>query len=469
MKLGITSKMFLAILATCTVVILAMSIAVRMSFEQGFLSYLNTEDIDRAKKFTITLAESYRKHGGWEWLRGNRQHWIKLVLERFSSPFKGDVSATSLNRQLNKPPPDTLVLVPRLTLHDAQERFVAGNPFPASDVARRPVVVDGKAVGWLLISPYKTLTDTVAVSFQEQQRKAIISIGGVVTVLATLVAILLARNLLAPVKQLAKGTRALSAGDYEQRINITSSDELGQLAGDFNRLADTLQKNDRDRRQWIADISHELRTPLAVLRGEIEALEDGVRPLCPKSMKSLHMEVLMLSKVVDDLYELSMSDVGALNYRMERVDLLEVVRQSLTGYTEEFRRKDITVASDLDRDGAAHVFADEARLGQLFTNLLQNSLRYTDTGGRLQVSSERRADRIMIDLQDTEPGVPHDSLPNLFERLYRVEGSRSRESGGAGLGLTICKNIVEAHNGTIQADPSRMGGLWVRVTLPLEG
>ncbi|HKJ22908.1 MAG TPA: ATP-binding protein, partial [Gammaproteobacteria bacterium] len=112
---------------------------------------------------------------------------------------------------------------------------------------------------------------------------------------------------------------------------------------------------------------------------------------------------------------------------------------------------------------------DEARLGQLFTNLLQNSLRYTDTGGRLQVSSERRADRIMIDLQDTEPGVPHDSLPNLFERLYRVEGSRSRESGGAGLGLTICKNIVEAHNGTIQADPSRMGGLWVRVTLPLEG
>jgi len=468
MKLGITSKMFLAIFATCAIVILAMSVAVRLSFEQGFRNYLNTEDIDRAKQFTLTLAESYRKHGGWEWLRGNKQHWIKLVLERFSLPFKGDVSARALNRQLNKPPPDSLVLVPRLTLHDAQERFVAGNPFPASTVARRPVLVDDKAVGWLLISPYKTLTDTVAVSFQEQQRKATVSIGGVVALLASLVAVLLARNLLSPVKQLAKGTRALSAGDYEQRINITSTDELGQLAGDFNRLADTLQKNDRDRRQWIADISHELRTPLAVLRGEIEAMEDGVRPLCPNSMKSLHMEVLMLSKGVDDLYELSMSDGGALNYRMEPIDVLEVVRQTLNGFGEEFRRKQIAIVSDLDREGAARVFADEARLGQLFTNLLQNSLRYTDAGGRLQVSSERRADKIMIDLQDTDPGVPYESLPNLFERLYRVEGSRSRESGGAGLGLTICKNIVEAHSGTIEAAPSRLGGLWVRVALPLE-
>jgi two-component system sensor histidine kinase BaeS len=229
-----------------------------------------------------------------------------------------------------------------------------------------------------------------------------------------------------------------------------------------------LKKNDQARRRWIADISHELRTPLAVLRGEIEAMQDGIQPLCPSGMRSLHMEVMMLSKVVEDLYELSMSDVGALNYRKERVDLVDVVSQALTGYTEEFRRKDITVESKLATQPPAYVFADEARLGQLFSNLLQNSLRYTDAGGRLHVSSERRNGKVMIDLQDTEPGVPREALPHLFERLYRVEESRSRESGGAGLGLAICKNIVDAHDGTIEVRPSSVGGLWIRVTLPLE-
>lgn len=468
MRLGITSKMFLAVLAASATVIVVMSIAVRVSFEQGFLNYLNSEDIDRATKFTVTLADSYREHGSWEWLRGNPRHWTQLVLEKFSPPFRRTETASTLNRQLGGPPPDTFVLVARLTLRDAEDRFVAGNPFPTADVVRRPVNVDGNTVGWLLISPYKTLTDTVALSFQEQQRKAVFGIAGIVAAFATLVAMLLSRNLLSPVKQLARGTRALAAGDYDQSLTVSSSDELGQLARDFNGLANTLKKNDQARRQWIADISHELRTPLAVLRGEIEAMQDGIQPLCPSGVRSLHMEVMMLSKIVEDLYELSMSDVGALNYRKERVDLLDVVSQALTGYTEEFRRKDITVESRLGTQPPAYVFADEARLGQLFTNLLQNSLRYTDAGGRLRVTSERRAGKVMVDLQDTEPGVPPDALPHLFERLYRVEGSRSRESGGAGLGLAICKNIVDAHDGTIEVRPSSMGGLWIRVTLPLE-
>jgi two-component system sensor histidine kinase BaeS len=468
MRLGITSKMFLVVLATSAVIIVVMSIAVRISFEHGFLNYLNSEDIDRATKFTVTLGDSYREHGDWEWLRGNPRHWTQLVLEKFSPPFRRNEAVSTLSQQLSGPPPDTFVLVARLTLKDENDNFVAGNPFPADDVARRPVIVDGNTVGWLLISPYKTLTDTVALSFQEQQRKAVFAIAGIVAALATLVAILLSRNLLSPVKQLARGTRALAAGDYNQSLSVTSSDELGQLAKDFNVLSKTLQKNDQARRQWIADISHELRTPLAVLRGEIEAMQDGIQPLCPNGMKSLHMEVMMLSKIVEDLYELSMSDVGALNYRKERVNVLDVAAQALTGYTEEFRRKGITIESKLNGKDSAFVFADEARLGQLFSNLLQNAIRYTDSGGRLRVSSERKNGDVTVDLQDTEPGVPTAALPHLFERLYRVEGSRSRESGGAGLGLAICKNIVEAHNGTIEARPSPLGGLWIRVTLPLQ-
>lgn len=468
LKLGITFKVFLAILGTCVIVITAMAAAVRISFERGFLDYLNTEDINRAGQFTVTLAINYRQHGDWEWLRNNSHQWLRLIMERFSSPFHGEDSELPLEVTQNQPPPDKLTLVPRLTLNDARDRFVAGNPFPALDVVRKPVIVQGATVGWLLISPNKVLTDTVAVNFQEQERKAVLVIGGMMVLMAMLVAVLLSRNLLSPVKQLARSTRALTAGDYSQRMAPASRDELGQLAEDFNALANTLEKTDQARRQWIADISHELRTPLAVLRGEIEAMQDGVQPLCTSGMKSLHMEVMMLNQLVNDLYELTMSDIGALNYRKERVDLLDVVRQTASSFQEEFRRRDLALDSRLDGAPPAYVFADEMRLAQLFTNLLQNSLRYTDSGGRTQITAERKPGKVIVDLHDTAPGVPPEALPHLFERLFRVESSRSRASGGAGLGLSICKNIVEAHSGTIEAQPSPLGGLWLRVSLPLD-
>jgi two-component system sensor histidine kinase BaeS len=248
---------------------------------------------------------------------------------------------------------------------------------------------------------------------------------------------------------------------------VTSQDELGQLASDFNLLALTLQQNETTRRQWIADISHELRTPLTVLRGEIEALQDGVRPLTAAALASLHGETLRLGRLVDDLYQLSLSDLGALQYRKEPLAPQALLLAALEPLRPLFAAKGITLRADFAPDSDGEILADPQRLHQLFANLLDNALKYTDAPGTLELSMTRRGRNLRIELCDSAPTVAAADLERLFERLYRVESSRNRETGGAGLGLAICRNIAAAHQGTLTAHPSPLGGLCLTLTLPL--
>jgi two-component system sensor histidine kinase BaeS len=219
------------------------------------------------------------------------------------------------------------------------------------------------------------------------------------------------------------------------------------------------------RREFMADVSHELRTPLSVLRGELEAIEDGVRSLDPNTMKSLLGEVGMLSKLVDDLYELSLADIGALTYRKAPCMLNDVLENSLAMYRERFAARQLQLDLELPRE-PVELLADASRLQQLFSNLLENSLRYTDVNGRLRLSVGVDRDTVRIDFLDSGPGVSASQLPRLFERFYRGESSRNREHGGAGLGLAICRSIANAHDGSLVADHSPYGGLWLTLRLP---
>jgi len=259
-------------------------------------------------------------------------------------------------------------------------------------------------------------------------------------------------------------TNALIRGDYAVRLAARGHDELAQLARDFNTLAATLAAAQEARRAWIADIAHELRTPLAVLRAEIESLQDGVRPLNQDNVASLAHETGRLTRLVEDLHTLSLSDRGALSYHREPVDVAETVRDAVAAQRREAEARGLDVRLDL-ADGTM-VFGDETRLEQVFANLLQNSLRYTDAPGRIAVAVRRDGDRAVVDWQDSAPGVEADELPRLTERLYRVEGSRNRASGGSGLGLAIARAIVEGHGGTLSVDASSLGGLAVRLVFP---
>lgn len=459
---GITSKLFFAILFTCVVAAVAMATAMRTSFNEGFLGYLNEQEEQRLEALSPTLAQAYGQHGSWDFLRDNPRRWFSLI--RPPGLPAGD-TASGKHRA---PPPDSDLtgLNLRVSLLDAQKNLVIGNPRLNPKAKLKAIEVAGQTVGWVALVPFQQASTGAALRFQEQQLKASLIIGGIVILLAALVAWLLARTLLAPVKHIAASTHRLAAGDYASRVTVSSKDELGQLAEDFNRLALTLDKNEKLRRAFMADVSHELRTPLAVLKGELEALQDGVRPLTPAAIQSLQSEVATLGKLIDDLYELSLSDVGALSYKKTPTDVLSVLQMTADAFQDRFAQQSIALEQRIpDRPAICH--ADPNRLRQLFSNLLENSARYTDAGGKLIISAIIEQRLLKLEFEDSKPGVPTPMLPQLFERFFRGEQSRNRGTGGAGLGLAISRNIVEAHQGTIGASASPLGGLRITVMLPL--
>eukprot|EP01032_Pedospumella_encystans_P028457 gene28457-32142_t len=257
----------------------------------------------------------------------------------------------------------------------------------------------------------------------------------------------------------------LAAQALRSRIEVGSNDELGHLAKDFNRMAQTLEHTERARRTFMADISHELRTPLAVLRAELEAIQDGIRPTTAQSVDAMHAEVGRLGKLVDDLHDLSLTDIGAMTYRRTPIDVATVLRTAVGGMQGRLEAEGLELRVHV-APAPLSISGDERRLQQLIANLLENSLRYTDRGGVVQVRADRHESGVRIVVEDSAPGVPLDKLEKLFERFYRVEGSRNRASGGSGLGLAICRNIVEAHEGRIQAQASPFGGLRIVIDLP---
>jgi two-component system sensor histidine kinase BaeS len=480
MKIGITKRLFLAILAAAFLSVVSMFLIMQWSIERGFKRYVGSLEQARLTRLAGQLEERYATQGSWDFLKSDPAEWRRILVssipdEEPGSPDrprrKGLNSASPEERGSRPPLPPHLGrgFAVRVFLLDASKQQLIAPPDIPVNAVTRPLQHRDRVVGYLGLLPRKQLSDEHQLRFLHEQKLALAMVAGMVVLVAAGFSLLLAHRLVRPIRALTVATDRLAAGEFATRVPVASNDELGHLARDFNALALTLEKNEQARRQWVADISHELRTPLAVLRGEIEALQDGVRQSTPAAIRSLHGEVLRLGRLVDDLYQLSLSDLGALTYRKGELDLADLLTDALDGYRTAFAAKKISLAEHIQRDAKAMVFGDPERLHQLFVNLFDNVLKYTDAGGELAVRLAYGGEQATIDIEDSAPGVPESELGRLFDRLYRVETSRNRAAGGAGLGLAICRNIAAAHAGEIAAHPSPLGGVWVRVTLPLMG
>ncbi|MCA6219389.1 envelope stress sensor histidine kinase BaeS [Photorhabdus antumapuensis] len=453
MKLGISGKLFMAIFATCMLVLITMHWGVRSSFQHGFIGYIKQNIQLRTTMLAEALAEQYQQYGSWKFLKRNDRAIFQIIRS---------IEQTSESRQ--GPPPRGWRT--QFWVVDSNMKLLVGHEgkIPA-ETYRKPIIYHHQVVGWVIVSTSDKITRQADISFDRQQQLTSWIIAGLSTLLAMIATLLLSRGMLKPVKRLVEGTHKLAAGDFSARVTPSSKDEIGQLAHNFNQLASTLEKNEQMRRDYMADISHELRTPLSILRGELEALQDGVHKPTPEILNSLLAEITTLTKLVDDLHQLSLSDRGALAYRKEFINISELIQVAIASYRGRFLDKQIQM--DIKLPEIIMVLADPSRLTQLFHNLLENSLRYTADNGKLIIKGYSDNNHFILNWEDSKPGLSPEQCQRVFERFYRSESSRNRASGGSGLGLAICYNIVEAHNGTIHAEPSPLGGLRIIVELPL--
>jgi two-component system, OmpR family, sensor histidine kinase BaeS len=448
-------KLFLATAGAIAGLTLVTYLVFTWSFERGFVQYVNRADEARLELMSDRLADTYAREGGWASLARDEARWAAMSRDALGLPSSAEPGQ---RREL------PLTIDPRLLLFDGNRQLLVGRPESAPQAVLKPIESGGRVVGYLGYVPRLERLQSLERVYLRRQHQAFAVVALGMVLAALILAAGLAYWLSRRVRGLVHTTNALIRGDYTARVTPHGQDELAQLARDFNTLAATLAAAQKARREWIADISHELRTPLAVLRGEIESLQDGVRPLNQDNVASLAHETARLTRLVEDLHTLSLSDLGALSYHREPVDLADVLRDAVAAQRREAEARGLTLTLELEDDTL--VLADETRLAQVFANLMQNSLRYTDPPGTLAIRLKREGDTAVVEWHDSAPGVAAEDVPRLTERLYRVEASRNRASGGSGLGLAIARAIVEGHGGRLTATVSPLGGLGIRLAFP---
>ena len=500
MKLSIGHRLFASVLLAIVAVAVTAIALMRQNVMSSFGDYAVNIELDRLDQLSTAVAQRFATAGNWRFIAGDsaqRGAWIAHEMARLQQQRHG--LAPPLPPLPPAPPPilslvpetpplppppvppgppeppplsepaavDELGLQDRVTLLDANGAYLAGRPLGNETVARRALDVGGKSIGYLAVARASQPSDAMSRAFLAQMKNSLAIIIAVSLALSALAAMLLAAHFRKPIERLAEGARELAQGRFDTRLADSRSDELGELARSFNQLAHKLESAEASRRQWVADTSHELRTPLSVLRAQLEAAQDGVRPASAGSVAAMLRQVLSLNVLIDQLYALARADIGELTYQRQHTDLWQLACEQASAFEDRIKAAGLSLQLG-QAPAASMVTGDHERLRQVLANLFENCIRYAGPGARIAFSACTGEDWIEMMVDDSGPGVPDAALPHLLERFYRVEGSRSREHGGAGLGLALCQRIVDAHEGRMTVSRSPLGGLRATIRLPLQ-
>ena len=385
-------------------------------------------EAQRSERLNTMLTKQYAESRSW-----NR---VQVMLEQVGEIYSQRVIVVSRSGLVVADSRSSLV-----------GRFISG---PVASDRKLAVIGPGGDLGTMLINP-EPLPGELAVPLPDSDLPSInrsliwsgLLAGGVAVVLT----FFLSRRILAPVESLSRAARALARGDFSRRVAVRSRDEVGGLAQTFNTMAEELASTEEIRRSLVADVAHELRTPVSNIRGYLEAMRDGLLNADAANLDSMHEEVLLLTRLIEDLQELALAESGQLTLYIQSCDLADLVSKAVAGVQTQAEANGIRISTAIP--ASAPIQADPERIGQVLRNLLVNAVNYTPSGGIISVGVYRRGDEIEVNVEDTGMGIPEKELPYVFERFYRVDKSRARATGGVGLGLTITKRLVEAHGGRI--------------------
>jgi two-component system OmpR family sensor kinase/two-component system sensor histidine kinase BaeS len=432
-------RLTLAILATTLLAVGVVALLANRATSSEFRRYLAAGQIASAQNLAPELAAYYTTQGSWDGVAT----WLSAAAgdELHGRGLGGRGSGGMRTLQLA----DAAGQV----LYDSEGGAIGSIMSRDQRETAVPIAVDRATVGYLLVlTPGSAQLAGAEQAFLDRINGALLT-GAVVALLVGVIAgVLLARTLAAPLGQVSAAAGAIAAGDLSQRVPERGTVETQALARSFNQMAENLEQAEQLRRNLLADVAHELRTPLTVIQGNLQALLDGVYPLERAEIATIYDETRLLSRLVADLRELAQAEAGQLKLHLGPVDLVAVLVQTVDSFAllaqESQVRLDLDVPASLPP-----VIADSDRLAQVLRNLLANALRHAGPGGHVQVAARPEADRLRISVADGGPGIPAADLLHVFDRFWRGDPARSRDSGGSGLGLAITRHLVEAQGGVI--------------------
>jgi len=442
-------KLQFRLLMAFTLVILVTIGAVLFLVNQATQSEIRRfgERVDQIRivRMEAELARFYLSHRNWTGIQPFVEQWGNLYGQRIVlTDAQGVVVADSqgeLQGKYDNP--------------DSSGRPLPA-PWPAGDIGT--LYITPKSSSELSFESLQILFRTIGLYFLW---------GGLIAVaIALIITFVLSRRILAPVKALTYAAKHLGRGDFTQRVEVKDKSELGELANTFNTMASDLERAERLRQNMVADVAHELRTPLSNIKGYLEAVRDGVIKPDVDTIRKLDEEATLLSRLVDDLQELSLAEAGELRLIRNATDIADLINQTVAAIQAKAMLKGVSIATELP-DRLPHVDIDAHRIGQVLRNLLENAVTHTATGGAITIGAVPQPNWVEVSVIDTGEGIPAEELPFIFERFYRVDKSRARATGGSGLGLTIAKRLVEAHGGEIKVQSEVGKGSRFSFTVPV--
>lgn len=445
-------KLTVSLALTVLVAVGSLAAVVNYAVERRFEDYVSFEVRPRALTFVAALAAHYAVTGSWE--------DASKVLQ------SGLMGQTYGQRQVWGP--STVETSMSLILADAEGRVVVDSSGRyVGTRLRGPILrqayliqVNGRTVGYL-VAP----TGPREQQFSDGLNESVALAGAFASLVAIVLGLLLTRTVTKPLRVLRDAAQRIAAGDLAQRVPVHARDEIGDLAQHFNEMAAALEHDETLRRNMMADTAHELRTPLSVIRGQVEAMEDGVFELSLQNLVPIHDQVLLLSRLVDDLRDLALVEAGRLPMERTDVDMESVARRAVAAFQQRAREKGVALVFD-GRGPLPLVVADPQRMGQVLGNLLSNAIRHTPPEGVVTVRVWSEPSSVLVAVQDTGSGIAPEELAHLFDRFYRIDKARARAEGGTGLGLSIAKQLVEAQGGQISVESAVGSGAKFTVRLP---
>lgn len=327
---------------------------------------------------------------------------------------------------------------------------------------------NGKEIaGYLVVKNSSQVQADEISPFVTRLRNVLVYAGVLAAILAVGLAILISNYLLKPVKALTKASNELSSGDFSTRVEIKGNDELAVLGSTFNQMAGNLQLAEERKKTLTADVAHELRTPISVQKAQLEGMLDGVLPVTQENLSIALQQTDFLSRMVDDLRLLAMADAGEIQFEYRQTDLKKLILQITAQFQAQMQNEGTRISCTFTPEDANLVLnTDPDRLTQILHNLLSNAIRYGRKGGNITVSTNVYYEKVLIAVKDDGSGIPESALPHLFERFYRHERARSRETGGTGLGLAISKNLALLMGGDLTGVNDPDGGAVFTLSLP---